>query len=156
MIDSSTGTARAPEGEPQRPRTEGAAPQSSSAASAATESLVVASRDPIAREWNPGLRGVEFSPISAEAIRTGRLSTVSSATHPWLPHMKTEFAPTWSTGQPVARRAGEKLRHVADYLRRDTRATWADWEQFLIDHPAESLAGALAAGFIFARLVRRR
>jgi ElaB/YqjD/DUF883 family membrane-anchored ribosome-binding protein len=70
--------------------------------------------------------------------------------------MKTDFPLARSTGKPMARRAREELRRVADYFRRDTRATWADWQQFLTDHPAQSLAGALAAGFIFARLVRRR
>ncbi len=153
MIDSSTGTARAPEGAPERRAEAVAAERAETSSIAATESMVVASTDLTAREWNPGLPGVEFSPISPEGA--GNLSTTSSA-HPWLPHMKTEFPPAWSTGRPIARRAGEKLRRVADYFSRDTRATWADWEQFLIDHPAESLAAALGAGFLFARLVRRR
>ena len=156
FIDASTGASRVPEGEPGGPRLEGAATERVAGVRTATERMVAASTDPIARDSNPALPGVEFSPIAPETIRARNLSTGWSPANPWLPHMKTELPPVRSAGRLIGRRAGENLRRAADYLGRDTKATWADWKQFLIAHPAQSLVAALAAGFVFARLMSRR
>lgn len=57
----------------------------------------------------------------------------------------------------VAHRGADQLQQVADYTREnDVRAMMRDLSSLVKAHPGKSLAGALAAGFIFARAFRRR
>lgn len=57
----------------------------------------------------------------------------------------------------AAHRGADQLQHAADYTREnDVRTMMRDLSALVKAHPGKSLAGAVAAGFIFARAFRRR
>ncbi len=52
-------------------------------------------------------------------------------------------------------KAAEGMSRTAEYLREhDTSRMWDDLEIFVRQHPLQAIAGAIFAGFIFARMIR--
>lgn len=55
----------------------------------------------------------------------------------------------------VAGRAAIGMERSAQYLReRDTSEMWTDVEHYIREHPAQGIAGAMAAGFLIGRILR--
>jgi ElaB/YqjD/DUF883 family membrane-anchored ribosome-binding protein len=57
----------------------------------------------------------------------------------------------------LADEAAERFGHASDYVRDlDPKDVWADVQKFVKARPAESLAAAIAVGFLVGRLAARR